>query len=464
MIVIALAGSWLCRETAAIMALSAPAQTYGGFLMGLGLPLPVVQIAPGWSSMLSLWLVFVALGYCGWRASHEIDGSVNRGVAWVLCGYAAVGLTLTFFSVTHSIDEYYYTAFARIFGVYGIDPYILVKPLQLNDDVLTRNLIPLGNPPFPDPYGPGFTLLAGIVGRLESRTNLLTQLWTWRVIAVASCVGIAAALAFMLKGVAPGERARRVATFAFHPLTLYESGVGGHNDVLMMLPAVWAFALVDDLPLIAGLLVGTAVAIKYLAVVLVPFLALRALRKSRSGAALLTVLAVLVPVLCFYPFAFGTTGRTTLVRVGSSLSMSLNWLLALPLFAAHAGEALIRTLQAVIVAAFAALFVIAVARYRRTFASGEMYRAIVALLWALPALHPWYAMWVTPIAASRGAWASYAWWFAALSLLAYGHEAVLPTPFNHAVFVSLAIIVLAVPVIIARRARPQNGLANEQTH
>ncbi|MDQ6767894.1 MAG: DUF2029 domain-containing protein, partial [Candidatus Eremiobacteraeota bacterium] len=460
---IAAAGSWLVRTIAFAMLSDATPGHYGGFRIGLSLPIPVVQVAPHWYAILTLWCVFALIGWCGWRAVHALDRA-GGGLWAVYAGYAAVALVLTLFAVTLSIDGYFYTVFARLFGVYGIDPYALVSPVRVSDPVLLQDFSLLNNPPFPDPYGPGFTLLAGLVGWLESGANLWTQLWSWRAIAVGACLLTVAALARITKGTTGKERVRRVAVFAFHPLTLYESGVGGHNDFLMIAAAAWSYAVVDELPLIAGLLLGTAIAIKYFAAVLLPFVVLRAARKSLVAAALIVVLAAFVPLLCFHPFAFGTTGQVTLVKVGSSLSMSLNWLLALPLFALNASDGVVRAVQFAIVATFALVTIVAAARYARTLKSAEVFRSIAALLWSLPAMHPWYAMWLVPAAAARSRWSTYAWWFGAFALLVYAHEAVLPTPLNHAIFIVITFVLLLVPIVLMRGARRGVADSTSESH
>jgi hypothetical protein len=389
-----------------------------------------------------------------------------------MAGYAMVASVLTFFSVTVSIDGYFYTVFARLFGVYGIDPYVLVSPIRLADPILAKEFTLLNNPPFPDPYGPGFTLLAGLLGKLEVNATLWQQLWTWRLISVASCLCILAALARMLRRVPKPERTQRVALVAFHPLVLYESGVGGHNDFLMVAAALWSYALVEELPLIAGLLLGVAISIKYFAAVLLPFVVISAARKNLVAALLIVVLAVLVPVLCFHPFAFGHTGQATLAKVGASLSMSITWLLALPLLAlkasassaAHAAviDAALRSVQLAVLAAFAAICLSAIIAYARQQKSALVLRSVAALLWSLPALHPWYGIWLAPGAATRSSWASYSWWFCALMLLIYAHEAVLPTPVNHTIFIIIAVLMLVIPIVIARRAQDVMPLQTPQ--
>jgi len=466
MAALAILGSWAVRAIAFAMLPGAPPQLYGGFHVGLSLPIPVVQVAPHWYAIFALWGTFAAIGVCGWRAALAAERLRS-----VFAGYAIVALLLTLFSVTVSIDTYFYTVFARLFGVYGIDPYVLVSPIRVSDPILATDFNLLNNPPFPDPYGPGFTLLAGLIGRLEAGATLWQQLWTWRLVSVGSCLLILAAVVRLLRRVPESGRVQRLAAVAFNPLVLYESGVGGHNDFLMVAAAIWSYALVDELPLVAGLLAGAAISIKYFAAVIVPFVALRAARTSRVAGVLVVILATLVPVLCFHPFAFGSTGQATLAKVGASLAMSPTWLLALPLFALKAGasagahpaiDTAIRGVQLAMAAGFALVTAGAIISYARAPRSAPVVRSITALLWSLPAMHPWYAVWIAPAAAVRSAWSAYAWWFAALSLLVYAHEAVLPTAANHTTFIIIAVVWLAVPIAIARRAPMRRELPPQQ--
>jgi len=454
MVAISVVGSWAIRAVAFAMKLDAPPSSFGGFNVGLSLPIPLVQLAPHWYAIFAFWFVCASLALFGWQAVRALNAAGCSSLWPVYAGYGAIALVLTFFSVTLSIDGYFYTTFARLYGVFGINPYELASPIPTNDHVLAQEFQLLNNPPFPDPYGAGFTLLAGLVGRLESGASLWTMLWTFRIIAVFASLLTLAALAHVLRGAEPRERVRRVALVAFHPLMLYESGVGGHNDFLMVAAALWSYALVDEMPLIAGLLLGAAIAIKYFAAVLLPFVVLRAARKQLVAAALIVVLAALVPVLCFHPFTFGPPGEATLAKVGSSLSMSLNWLLALPLLAAHAPDAKVRLVQLVIGIAFLIVALISIVRYARALCNVEIFRTITALLWSLPAMHPWYAAWLIPASAVSRRWALYAWWFAALSLLLYAHEAVLPTSANHATFIVVTIFFLVAPLFARFASEP----------
>src|SRR5476649_706621 len=181
---------------------------------------------------------------------------------------------------------------------------------------------------------------------------------------------------------------------------------------------------------------------------------------------LLTCLAVALPWLCSRPFTFGSAAEHSAAAIGSSLMMSLNWLAALPFIRGGESGAPIaswlpvlpylglitwpRTIQFALLAGFFAVFVFSVTRYARKPATADLSRPVAALIWIMPALHPWYLAWIAPFAAGRGAWGVYAGWFAALGLLGYAHEGVVPSPANDALFVIAAIAMLVLPIVAAR--------------
>jgi hypothetical protein len=278
----------------------------------------------------------------------------------------------------------------------------------------------------------------------------------------------------MLRRHEASDRVTRLAGFAFNPLVLYEAAVGGHNDWVMVAPAAWAFAVIDDTPLIAGLLIGAAIAVKYMAAVALPFLAARAWRKSPPAAILLTVLSFIVPWLCARPFALGQSAAQTLATVGSQLSMSLNWLLTFPFFRTGTADRPAiaglpglpylgvltwpRIIQVALVAALGVVVTAAVIRYIMTARRSNLYRAIAGLLWALPAMHPWYLTWLSPALVERGAWGIYTSWYLGFGLLVYAHEGLVLTPWHLAIFVGITLTMLAVPLAASRAAPAQSAI------
>ena len=429
-------------------------------------PIPVVQETLGWGVSITVWVSFALLAILGWRYVRSLNA--EGASRWVVVAFGVTLAVLTLYPIAQSIDIYYYACYARLYGVHGINPYDIAAPLAIADPTLAQNLLPLENPPFADSYGPGFTLLAGAIGRLESSWPLWWQLWTWRALAAAAAIAVFGALHRMMRRVDPHERAQRLGAFAFHPLVLYEAAVGGHNDWLMVAPAAWAFAVIDDTPLVAGLLLGAAIAVKYMAVIALPFAIVRIWRSNRAAAMIASALALAIPWLCARPFAFGTAAAGTLATVGSQVSMSITWLLALPFFRtgnatapAFAGVPPLpllgaltwpRLVQLVVVAGMALVVVGAGVDYARRGPRSALHRSIAALLWALPALHPWYLTWLSPVLAERGPWSAYAAWYLALGLLVYAHEGIAPTAATDWIMAAITLALLAVPVVAYRRA------------
>jgi hypothetical protein len=222
------------------------------------------------------------------------------------------------------------------------------------------------------------------------------------------------------------------------------------------------------MPLIAGLLIGAAIAVKYMAAIVLPFLALRAWGKSRAAGLLLVVLAGVVPFLCARPFELGQSAAHTLATVGSQLSMSLNWILTLPFFlSGTAGDQVLgglpplpylgaltwpRIVQLALVAALFAFVAVSIVQYARSPERRLIHRSVTALLWALPAIHPWYMTWLSPALADSGPWGEYAAWYLSLGLLVYAHEGLVLTPSREAIFACITVATLLVPVVVALRS------------
>jgi len=458
MVVCAIAGSLAVRLVASMVPNAGGVGPHAAYLVVIRqAPIPVVQEATSWAVLVAVWLTFAAVAFLGYRLSKS---GCRPGL--VVVTFAVVCSVLTFFPIAQSIDIYYYAAYARLFGVHGINPYDLPVALTLNDPTLSENLKVLSNPPFADSYGPGFTLLAGLVGRLFAASPLFWQLWIWRALSVTgACAVMLGLLKIVGRTAARTSSTERIASFAFNPLVMYEAGVGGHNDWLMVAPAVWAFVVVDETPLIAGLLIGVAVSVKYMAVVALPFLALRAGKRNRIAGALVVVLAAVLTALCARPFAFGQAAAHTMATVGSQLSMSLTWLLTLPLFSAGVAQVPIqpgleisylgpvtwpRVIQLTIIAAFGGIVAASLFRYAVASASRHIYRSMTALVWALPAMHPWYLVWLSPALADGRCWGTYTAWYLSMGLLVYAHEGLVSSPWREGVFALIVLAMLAVPV------------------
>jgi Glycosyltransferase family 87 len=443
--------------------------SHSAYAQAFDLPIRVVQAAyPGWNVVIAVWAMLAALTVAG-LLFVRAAGESSRGPIWLLGGFLLVGAALSFFAIVQSSDIYYYVMYGRIYAVHGLNPYVLAAPLDIKGDpALAQILAFANNPPYADPYGPLWTLVAGGLARVEQSASLWTQAWTHRAVAIVAGGATLGAVLFALRDRPLQERVTRAGRFAFHPLVLYETAVGGHNDALMVAPIAWALVLVDTSPLIAGLLAGAAIAVKYAALVALPFVVARAAKAGWLTAALVLIVALALPLLCLQPFSVGGEGTRAVAQHAGLISMSALWLAAMPFFAAGVAQQPIagwlpdlpvigaltwpRAIELTLLAAAAAIIAYSIARYRRTQSRHELWRSISALLWSLPAMHPWYGEWLMPAVAGRGAWAAYAWWLGVLLLGLYVADGVSAAALRTWVLVAITLAYLAIPVVMAVRA------------
>jgi alpha-1,6-mannosyltransferase len=431
------------------------------FTVGIGLPLHVVwQALGGWRLTLAVWALAAGLAIAGRQCAEAI--AATRPKAWLLIAVQCLLLAaLLAVTVTFSGDVYAYVIYGRLYGLHGLNPYLLGSPVPpYGDAVLQQCLLFYGNPPPGDNYGPLWTLLAGGVARLEAPLSLAIQVWTQRVLAVLAVVAATSGILYALRLLPAADRIRRAGMFALHPLVLYEAAVGGHNDMLMIAPAVWAFAIADELPLVGGLLLGASIAVKYVSVILIPFLALRAGRKNASAGWLVVLIALALPALFFRPFWDGWQTVYSLVGHGGVFAMSPQWLANMPFFASGLAQrqpAWPRAVQFAALAIFLGIAAFSIVRYVGSRSLANIWRTATAFVLALPIIHPWYALWLMPATAHRGRWSAFAWWLGLFAFLRYALDGIAPVEagaWYTPMLVVLTVVMLAVPAALCLRDSP----------
>jgi hypothetical protein len=428
------------------------------YAVGLSMPYPVVMDQEhGWA-FLAIFFVFVALmAVLAVLAARALRGCGQYASGLLVLGLVVVLAMMTAFPVTFSVDSYAYAAFGRLLGVHGLNPYVerLAAGNALGDDVLARLASFLGTPLPDENYGPLWTWLSAGLAIAAKPGGLALAVWMQRAAAAAALVVAAVGLLRANPDAPPQMRASRAALFALHPLALYESAAAGHNDMLMIAPAVWAFVLAGESPIAAGLLVGASIAVKYVGLVALPFLVLRVFaRRGLRAAVLATVLAIAVPVVLFAGLWPGWQALGTLANLGSTLIMSPQWLAAMWL--PFVGW---RVLSLCFLAAFGLVLAYSIVRYARDGCVWHTFRSITALLWSSPLLNPWYVQWLLPAAATAGRWASYAWWFGLFALARYVEDA-LRFPATQSELSArivllevVTIVMLAAPIVLALTVR-----------
>lgn len=257
-------------------------------------------------------------GYAGLLVALSRLGQAPRGALAAVAALTAIALAAPLYL---SSDVYSYTADGRLYWVHGLNP------MSATPSVLTRQDDPIRE--FTDrdvvhPYGPAWTVieLAVVGGTLW--TGLVGQLMGFKLLAGAALL----AAAFAARAITRRTPAARHADLAFvavaaHPMLLIEGPGMGHNDIVMM--ACFSGAVLAWLagrPVLAGLGLGLAAAVKLLPLAAVTWVVIAAWRAGGARQALLTAAVAVLPLLLLYAaFAQGSRLGDALTR-GSTVTAS----------------------------------------------------------------------------------------------------------------------------------------------
>ena len=197
-----------------------------------------------------------------------------------------------------------------------------------------------------------------------------------------------------------------VIAYAWHPLVAVEGAGGGHIDIVgTFLVVVAGFALSRRRGLLATSALAAAFAVKFLPAVLVPLLWRRvSLRDAFGGVGLI--------VLAYLPFL----DMSLTLPVGSLGAYTESWRFNGPIFALL--EPWLGVTGVLALAVGAGVAVAAIAR-RVTSVDDPAAWAwpLAASLLVMPAVYPWYLVWLTPFLTTRATWPLVAWTIA--SMLTY---------------------------------------------
>jgi hypothetical protein len=205
---------------------------------------------------------------------------------------------------------YGYVGYGRMQVLHGWNPYATRQQalLDAHDPVgpfLVWNIA--------SPYGPLWTLLsAGVVGVLRG-ASVFAQVLGMKAIGAAALLGAAAAGRRVAERLAPGRGDLTLLAIGLNPLFVIEGVGNAHNDLFMMALVIASLdAALRGQDLRAVVWAGIAGGIKFLPLLLVPWLVLRSWqerplewpRRLRDGAT--KSVAALLPVAMGYvPYWFG---------------------------------------------------------------------------------------------------------------------------------------------------------------
>jgi hypothetical protein len=282
-------------------------------------------------------------------------------------------------------DMFNYLGYARLGGLHGLNPYTHVIAFEPADPIYRwatwKHLL--------SPYGPLFTLGTYATAHL----SIAAAYWVLKTTTVCAAVGFVALVARIARQL--GRDPRLPLLFvAANPLFLLYTVGAFHNDVFMLVPAMAAVSLMlDGRDASAGAALALAVAVKFNAVLLLPFLLIapgsvrRALRLA-AGAVLAAAPLAAASIAAFGIALPNLSDQSSLVTAFSVPNM-VGTLLGI-------GGA---THSVLMIAELALVLVVVVLLVRRRdWLSGAGW-ATLALLASLAWLMPWYITWVLPFAA-----------------------------------------------------------------
>jgi hypothetical protein len=192
---------------------------------------------------------------------------------------AIVGVHLVLFVAPPllSRDVFNYLEYGRVFALHGLDPYAHGAGVLAHDAAQPFMCCKSS----PDPYGPGFTLLAAALAKL----GLPTSFWVMKALLTGSAL-VAVALVWRCAQRLGRSPVAAAAYVGLNPVGVVFAAGGPHNDWLMM-AVVLAGVLVFLGRSQAGgaALAVSAVAVKASALVVAPFMVAASDRRVRTALA-----------------------------------------------------------------------------------------------------------------------------------------------------------------------------------
>ncbi|MDQ6778147.1 MAG: DUF2029 domain-containing protein [Actinomycetota bacterium] len=283
-------------------------------------------------------------------------------------------------------DLFNYLGYARLGALHHLNPYTHVIGITRHDPIWGlaswRHLR--------SPYGTAFTLPTYPLGLLP----LGVAYWVAKTVTVLASLALVALVWRCARQL--GRDPRFAVLFvAANPIYLVFELGGFHNDVFMILPAMAAVSLLlDRRDGWAGAALMLAVAVKFVAVLLLPFLLLAARPGARRRAWLLAGMAIAaIPLAAASYAAFGFATPNLSDQSSLLTAFSVPNIVGLALGLGGGTATLLRVASVAVVVVIAVLV-----RRRGDWLSGAGWSTL-ALICSLAWLVPWYIVWLLPLAA-----------------------------------------------------------------
>ncbi len=281
-------------------------------------------------------------------------------------------------------DVFNYLGYARLGGLHHLNPYTHVIKDELHDPVFHF----ASWHSLRSPYGSLFTGLTYPLALI----GLPVAYWLLKTATVLMSLAFIALVWRCARQLGRDPRFP-VLFIAANPIFVFYALAGFHNDFFMLVPSTGAISLMlARRDRAAGAAVMVAVAVKFTAILLLPFLLLAVLPTSRrvrmiQGAALATVPLVAMSLAMFGLNFPNLSDQSTLLT-----DFSIPNMFGLLIGIGGGTPTLLRLLNVALVA-----FVLYELRRNRDWLTGagwSTFALIVSLAW----LVPWYVIWLLPLA------------------------------------------------------------------
>ena len=282
-------------------------------------------------------------------------------------------------------DMFNYLGYARLGGLHGLNPYTHVIGQEMHDPVYHyATWLNLHSP-----YGELFTALSYPLAWLP----VPVAYWIVKVVTVALSLAFIALVCDCARRLGRDPRYAAVLV-GLNPIYLVYAVGGFHNDFFMLVPSTAAIALLlARRDRSAGAVLMLAVAVKFTAVLLLPFLLVAARTSPRRRAMIEGVVLAAIPLIAMSLALFGLS-LPNLSQQGSLLTpFSFPNLFGYAIGIGGGSPALLRLADVALVVA-----VVWLARRRGDWLSHAGW-ATLALIASLAWLMPWYVIWLLPLAA-----------------------------------------------------------------
>jgi Glycosyltransferase family 87 len=278
-----------------------------------------------------------------------------------------------------------YLGYARLGALHGLNPYTHVIGQEMHDPIY--HFATWAN--LHSPYGELFTALSYPLAFLP----IPVAYWIVKVATVSLSLVLIAIVCHCARRLGRDPR-YAAALLGLNPIYLVYAVGGFHNDFFMLVPAIGAVALlVARRDRTAGAVLMLAVAVKFTAILLLPFLIVGAAtgRRRRNvviGAALAAI-PLVVMSLALFGFSLPNLSQQSSLLTPFSFPNLFGYFLGL----GGGSPGVLRLASVALV-----VVVVLLLRRRGDWISHAGW-ATVALIASLAWVMPWYVIWVLPLAA-----------------------------------------------------------------